>query len=160
MNLLDLVPAKYRFGAQVAAIVLLAISIYATGRHYGAAHVRGQWDAAKVEQLAAAAEAESTYRQREQSLIQQLQKAQYDAAQREAALRAAADAATDAAGSLRHELTTIRGRLSEATAEACRATAGAALELLGTCADEYRSVAAAADGHASDAKTLSDAWPK
>lgn len=159
MNLPSIIPEPYRLVARLALVALVVIAIYATGRHQGAEHVRGQWAEAKVEQLAATAEAERTYRQREQALIQQVQKAQHDAAQRETALRAAADAAAASAGSLRHELTAIRGRLSAATAEACCATASAALELLGTCADEYRSVAAAADGHASDTKTLTDAWP-
>jgi len=160
MTMLSLIPEPYRLLARLAMFALIAIALYATGRHHGAERVRGQWNDAVVKQSLITAETERAYRQREQSMLQQVQKAQYDAAQRETALRAAADAASASAGSLRNDLAAVRGRLSAATAEACRATASASLELLGTCADEYRGVAEAADRHASDTRTLIEAWPQ
>lgn len=160
MTLPDILPAPWGFVSKLVAVALIALSLYAVGRHDGADHVRSQWQAATVKQALTVAEAERTYRQREQAIIQQLQKVQYESIQRETALRAAADAAAASAGGLRHELAAIRGRLSAVTAEACRATASTALELFGACADDYRDMAAAADGHAADVQTLSDSWPK
>lgn len=160
MTLPTLITEPYRLLSRVLAVLLVLLALYATGRHHGAEHVRGQWAQAKAEQLAAQAEAERTARLREQAMIDQLRKAQYEAAERETALRAAAAAAGAAAGSLRNDLAVARSRLSAATAEACRATASTALELLGTCADEYRAVAAAADGHAADVQALTEAWPQ
>ena len=160
MTLPDILPAPWGLVSKLAATALIALSIYAVGRHDGADHVRSQWQAATVKQALTVAEAERAYRQREQAMIQQLQKVQYESVQRETALRVAADAAAASAGGLRHELAAVRGRLSAATADACRATADAALELFGKCADEYRGMAAAAQGHADDVKTMSDSWPK
>lgn len=155
-----ILPAPWALVSKLAAVALVALSLYAVGRHDGADHVRGQWAAEVRQQAGQAAELERTYRQREQAMTNQLQKAQYDADQREKSLRAAADAAAASAGGLRHDLAAARGRLSAATADACRATASTALELLGACADDYRAVAASADGHRSDVQTLTEAWPK
>lgn len=160
MMLPSILPAPWGLVSKIVAIALVALSLYAVGHHDGAEAVRGQWNAATGKQALQVAELERTYRQREQAMNQQLQKAQYEADQREIALRTTADAAAASVGSLRNELTAARSRLSAATTEACRATASAALELLGTCADEYRSVAAAADGHASDVEALTEAWPR
>lgn len=99
-------------------------------------------------------------RERENLMNERLRKAESHAEMRQKEnRRLAADAAANA-DRLRHDLAAARGRLSAATAEACRATAGTALELLGACADDYRDMAAAADGHAADVKTLTEAWPQ
>lgn len=160
MNLLSLIQEPYRLLARLTLVMLLLITLYATGRHQGAEHVRGQWAQATNQQMQQAAAAQRLVNEREQAMLQQIRKAQYDAEQRETALLAASDAAAATARRLRNDLAAARNRLSAATAEACRATASTALELLGTCADEYRAVAAAADGHASDARTLIESWPQ
>ena len=82
-----------------------------------------------------------------------------DAREREKKLAAESAAATRAAVSLRHTVADLKGRLADSSAEACRDTADTSLTLFGECADQYREVAAAADGHASDAALCLAAWP-
>ena len=82
------------------------------------------------------------------------------AEQRAAKNTAAADSARRAADSLRSTLYSFRASLPGLTKPAAAVAADTAAELLGTCADEYRSVAEAADRIASDRQTLIDAWPK
>ena len=69
-------------------------------------------------------------------------------------------AAAVASGGLRDTITDLRGQLSSATVEACRATADAGLRLLGACQERYIGVAAAAKGHQSDVIMFDQAWPK
>lgn len=83
-----------------------------------------------------------------------------DAREREKQLAAESAAATRAAVSLRHTVAGLQQRLSESSAEACRDTAGTLAAVFSECADQYREVAAAADGHASDAALCLAAWPE
>lgn len=68
--------------------------------------------------------------------------------------------------SSRTELDRLRTQLlrtmpgAEATPSACTDRADPARELLATCAAELQDLAGKADRHASDVKTLTDAWPK
>jgi hypothetical protein len=160
MNLPRLIPEPYRLAARLAMIALVVIAIYATGRQHGADHVRGQWDAEKGRTLAAQLVAEQTARAREQSMIQQIRKAENDANDREEKRRAAAAAAADTGTRLQLALNTIRHGLPAASPDACRATADTAIAVFGECAAEAGSLADKAGGHASDVQTLSESWPK
>ena len=160
MNLPSLIPEPYRLVARLAMLALVVIAIYATGRQHGADHVRGQWDAEKGRTLAAQLVAEQTARAREQSMIQQIRKAENDANDREEKRRAAVAAASDAADRLRLAINTIRNGLPAASPDACRSTAGTALAVFGDCAAALGKLAGEADGIASDRQTLIDAWPK
>ena len=108
----------------------------------------------------ASAKAQAAARAAEQSFAQQLQKAHDESAKRETQLRADAAAARRTADGLRGTLYEFRASLPNAPTSALIARADTAAELLGACADEYRSVAEAADRIASDRQTLIDAWPK
>lgn len=81
------------------------------------------------------------------------------ATKRETKLRADAAAALRTIDGLRGTLHEFRASLPNASTAALIARADTAAELLGACADEYRSVAEAADGHAADLRTLVEAWP-
>ena len=73
---------------------------------------------------------------------------------------AAATRARSAADSLRDELAAARTDLSNAT-ESARAKYAAAVEtVLGECSRELAEMGRLADGHANDAKTLIDSWPR
>ena len=160
MTLPHLIPDPWRLASRVLAVVLLLFAVYLFGRHDGAAHVQAKWEADKAAQAGRVAQAERLMRDREILMNERLRKAESHAEMRQKDnARLAADAAATA-DRLRHDLAAARGRLSAATAEACRATASTALELLGTCADDYRDMAAAADGHAADVQTLTEAWPQ
>lgn len=83
-----------------------------------------------------------------------------DAREREKKLAAEAVAAGRTAASLRNTVAGLQQRLSESSAEACRHTASAALAVFSECTARYGEVAAAADGHASDAALCLAAWPE
>lgn len=106
------------------------------------------------------AKAEAAARAQEASFNQRLQDAQNAATKRETKLRADADAARRTVDGLRGTLYNFRASLPNAAPAAVIARADTAAELLGTCADEYRSVAEAADRIASDRQTLIEAWPR
>lgn len=91
---------------------------------------------------------------------QRLTEARNAAAQREQNLRRDGDALRGAFDRLRDQGAAARRDLPAATADAARATAATATELLESCAREYQALARAADGHASDTLTLQESWPK
>lgn len=99
-------------------------------------------------------------RLREQALAKQLQDAQNDAIIREQKINALASALSSATGSLRNTTRDLLGSLPTATAEAARKTAAAFATVFSDCQGKYAGMAEVADRHASDVKTLNDAWPK
>lgn len=160
MNSLNMIPTPYRILAGAVAILLTCLAVFAVGWSHGADSVQSRWDKAKAVQMQAAVAAEQEARAKEQSMSQKLQEAVNAATEREKKLRADYAAAHSAARGLRDTLAAVRGELSSATTDSCRATADAALAVLGECSDRYREVAEAADGHASDVRTLTEAWPE
>ena len=74
-------------------------------------------------------------------------------------LRSDAGRATAAADGLRKQLATANQRIVTASRAAVDEYAATAGELLNSCTAEYRAVAAAADGHANDARLISESWP-
>lgn len=82
-----------------------------------------------------------------------------DARKREADLRRNVAAARTESDGLRDAIYAFRAKLPNATTTTVAVAADTAAELLGACAAEYQDVAAAADGHAADVRTLSSAWP-
>ena len=119
-----------------------------------------QIEGIKAHHAAESAKAQADVRAQELAFNQRLQDAQNAATKRETKLRADAAAARRTADGLRGTLYEFRASLPNAAPATVIARADTAAELLGTCADEYRSVAEAADRIASDRQTLIDAWPK
>lgn len=64
------------------------------------------------------------------------------------------------ADELRDTVSTLREYLASASRDAAAAAAAALGELFVACTAEYRSVGAAAQGHAIDVEKLTRAWPK
>lgn len=145
---------------KVAAVVLALAALAWAANAFLDHEQQIGYDRAKAEYMVKLEAAQEAARAKETQLNQRIQEAQHAAAEREKTLRADADAARTAADGLRDTLGNIRRRLSAAPIDACRATADATLAVLGQCQDQYRAVAEAADGHASDAQTLSEAWPR
>ena len=85
--------------------------------------------------------------------------AQNAAAGRVAALKRDADTVRAAAGGLRDDLDTTR-RAAATTIDACNRHSATVSELLVEAVGVGRELAQACDGHASDVRTLMDAWPK
>lgn len=154
------IPEIYRVLAGFVAMLAIVAGLYLLGRHDGAKDVEADWDKEKLVLAQAAIEADKRARAEEQSMQQKLNEAQNAATERDKALRADYAAVHAAARGLRDTVTALRGQLATASPEASRATADAALAVFGECADRYRAVAEAADGHASDVETLTEAWPE
>ena len=109
----------------------------------------------------AIAEANTKAAQESATLTKKVLDAQNDAKKREIALRADVQSARNALDGLRHaaDLSRAAYRLTGVPANAGADAADAALVLLSRCAERYTDLAAKADAHVSDIKTLTQAWP-
>lgn len=143
----------------IAALLLLGIS-FAIGLMTGRAQIQGKLNLYKLEMADNAVKASEEYRAKERSWNQQLQEANNHANEREIKIRNNLTAATADNKRLRDTINSISGRLPGDTGDARLKAATTGLELLGECADAYIGMAEAADRHANDARTLSEAWPK
>lgn len=85
--------------------------------------------------------------------------AQNAAAGRVAVLKRDADTVRVAAGGLRDDLDATR-RAAASSIDACNYHAATVSELLVEAVGVGRELAQACDGHASDVRTLTEAWPK
>lgn len=97
---------------------------------------------------------------REQELTTQVQEAQANGLKREETIKALAAAVGKSSDSLRNTANAIRLGLPLATVEAARTAADAFAAVFTDCQGRYGELAAKADGHASDVRTLEEAWPK
>lgn len=117
------------------------------------------YDRAVAEYTAKQLEAEKYARATEQRLNKQLEEAQNAATARDKTISASVASAASTSASLRGTLNDLRNGLPDATAAAARATAVALTGVFGDCQDRYRWMAEKADRHASDVRTLKEAWP-
>ena len=97
---------------------------------------------------------------REQELSAQVQEAQANGLKREETIRTLAAAVGKSSDSLRNTTNAIRLGLPHATVEAARTAADAFATVFSECQGRYGELAAKADGHASDVRTLEEAWPQ
>lgn len=97
---------------------------------------------------------------REQELTTQVQEAQANGLKREETIKALAAAVGKSSDSLLNTANAIRLGLPNATVEAARTAADAFAAVFTDCQGRYADVAAKADGHASDVRTLEEAWPQ
>ena len=105
-------------------------------------------------------EAKEAADKREQELSAQVQEAQANGLKREETIKALAAAVGKSSDSLRNTANAIRLGLPHATVEAARTAADAFAAVFSECQGRYGELAAKADGHASDVRTLEEAWPK
>jgi len=89
-----------------------------------------------------------------------VQEAQNAAQKRAQTARLDADRARTELDRLRDQLTSARGGVPGESPAACTQRADAAADVLSQCATAYLDLAAIADRHANDARTLIEAWPK
>lgn len=151
-----MIPGLYTYAA--TAIVAGALA-FGAGWQVQAWRYDAQIEGLKAQHAEATAKAQSDARATEKALSDKLQEAQNNATKRENKLRSDAAAARSTADGLRDTIYSIRADLPSYSQSAAAKTADTAAELLGVCADEYRSVAEAADRIASDTVMLLDAWP-
>jgi len=99
-------------------------------------------------------------RAQESARFKGVQDAQTAAQTRAQAARADADRARTELERLRDQPAASRGGVPGESPSACAVRADASADVLGQCAAAYPDLAAIADRHASDARTLIEAWPK
>ena len=107
------------------------------------------------ERIAIGRAARATIERTSNAVIQ----AQNAAAGRVAVLKRDADTVRAAAGGLRDDLDATR-RAAASSIDACNHHAATVSELLIEAVGAGRELAQACDGHASDVRTLTEAWPK
>lgn len=148
-----------RLWLAIGLAIALAVShgfAYKSGR----AAVRAQWDAEKALQLKQTIELQSQYRQKEQEHAQRLSDAQQAARKRENLLQSQLATLRVSADSLRDDLSTYRSQLPGASCDAVRKHASALNTVFGECSRAIEGLAGKAQGHASDALMLEQAWPR
>lgn len=92
--------------------------------------------------------------------LQRIKDAAIEKAEQRAKQNAAAAVAARAdADSLRAQLDGVPARISRATDSAVREYAHATSVVFAECVRSYQELAAAADGHANDARLMLEAWP-
>ncbi len=138
---------------------VLAFSHFTVYRS-GKATVRAEWDAAKVVQLAALADAEKAARAKEQSLQSKVTEAVNAGAKRTQKANADAAAVRRTADSLRDDLARARADMPGATCESVRKRADTYADVFGRCAAEITELAGRCDRISVDRDTLIQAWPK
>ena len=114
----------------------------------------------KSDQLEAVNDAVREARATESRRFKEAQDAQAAAQARAISARRDADRARTELDRLRDELASTRGGVPGESTAACTQRDDAAADVLGQCAAAYSDLAAIADRHASDARTLIEAWPK
>ena len=142
-----------------AAIVAAALAGWA-GWSVQGWRMGEQIAAMKTAQAEAVNVATREARAQESKRFQGVQDAQTAATARAIAARRDADAARSELDRLRDATRATRGGVPGESATACSARADAASELLAQCGEALQAVARSADGHANDARTLIEAWPK
>lgn len=142
--------------AAVAIFAALSFSVW----HFAAYHENIGYQRAYTEYQASLIKAASAARIAEKSMQERVDTAEKKGAEREKIHKVEIAVLDSTNRRLRNDIADFRKHLPDLAGPACVEAADTAAELFGECADQYRALAEAADGHASDAQTLSDAWPK
>ena len=116
--------------------------------------------ALKTAQAEAVNTATREARAQESARFKGVQDAQAAAQTRAQVARRDADRARSELDRMRDTLSATRGGVPGESTAACTQRADAAADVLGQCATAYLDLAAIADRHANDARTLIEAWPK
>ena len=122
-------------------------------RDIGRAEVQQRWDAQKLLDKQAADRQEAAWKEKYDLAL----KTGVENAQTLLRESAAAHAAAD---SLRSTNASLQQLLSTATAETARKYASAYANVFNDCVGQYQAMGQAAQGHANDARIISDAWPE
>lgn len=152
--------ARYKLLFEIALIGALALGA-AVGVHLfleherdiGRAEVQAKWDHQQELDKEAARAKEAEFATRLNEAIQ-------NGVIRDQTIRTLAAAAGNANVGMRDTLATIRSGVPSASAEALGQSVATLSSVLAKCTGRYIDVAERADRHASDAKTLDEAWPK
>ncbi|MFN9473763.1 hypothetical protein [Acidovorax sp.] len=137
-------------GAALAATAAWQLQDWRLGGQIAALHATQATERARAQQATWAAERATAIR---------YQGALNEARTREAALQRDADRARAESDGLREQAADAARRIASAAPAAVAEYATAVGELFADCSRSYQSLARKADGHAADARALSEAWP-
>ena len=144
-----------------AAAALLGASIAAVGAwQVQSWRYTGQINQIRAAQAEAVNTATREARAQESARFKGVQDAQAAAQTRAQVARRDADRARSELDRMRDTLSATRGGVPGESTAACTQRADAAADVLAQCGAAYQDLAAIADRHASDARTLIEAWPK
>lgn len=160
MKIFDLIPAPYRFAAQIVGTVALGIALMAGYLWLISYHENIGFQRATAACTADKLLAEQAENRREDEYKTQLRKANHDAEERLAALAADIDNLNRQLERVRHDRDAMRARVAELSAEAARRVADVCLEVHGECTDRYSALAKETGRVVSECQTLIDAWPR
>ena len=113
---------------------------------------------AEIIQQAEIAKAKADAAVKEKQWSDQLLKAEQNYNAKIKQIQTDADSATASANSLSKQLKIANERMSTASRETIIEYTNTNSDILENCITEYRAVAKAADGHAADARRLSESW--
>lgn len=156
MNFLSsyLIEIKVALAAAMVVAALAGLQWFRVHeQNIGRDEVTAQWNAVTIK-------AEQAARVKEQAMQSQLQKAINEHQERETALAHDVASTRATADSLRHQLAASRRDLSHATRASVDQYAATLGAVFAECTARYSELAEQAQGIASDAKQLSDAWPR
>lgn len=141
LKLFDLIPGW------VYVLAIAALTMFGGVRHMQANYYRHELTSVRAQTVQATLEAEKQARARENTLRQQVERIATHAMQRQTDRDRELAAAHRANAGLRDTISRLNARPAPAdpVAASYADEAGAARELLGACAQEYRAVAADAD---------------
>lgn len=140
----------------IAAAIVAALCAWAFQANRYAAEIAE----IRLDQAIALGDAIATARAAETTFNRRIEEARNAATVREIALRRDATAARAESDGLRGQLADAARRIAEAPEPAVRDYAATVSKLFGECSRRYTEVADQAAGHASDVRTLIEAWPR
>lgn len=139
--------------AGIGGFHFLEARLIATGHDQGYAKAKAEYSAAALK-AQEKARADTARMQKEKDDAEQRWAARLSGQKRDA------DRLAAERDGLRNDLGATRAKLSTAPVEAVRLYAATATDVFEQCTARYSAVAQAADGHASDALKLLEAWPR
>lgn len=146
--------------AQAMVLAVLLIVAFAAGWWVNAQRTEARISLLKKEHaeqtMRAGASALASYSRMEKTKDEAIKSAQ----DRAGRLQADAGAAAVAADGLRKQLAGVPARIAAASRAAVDEYGATAGELLGACTAEYQWMARQADGHANDARMITESWPR
>jgi hypothetical protein len=152
--------APYKLVAEIAVIGTFAVGavigvhqFLEHERDIGRQEVQARWNEQKAADKLAADKQEKDWREKYDAAINQ-------GSENAKALRTDAAAARVASDRLRDTNQSLQQLLAGASAETARKYATAYQAVFADCVRRYSAMGEAAQGHASDAATLSAAWPQ
>ncbi len=141
-------------------IAIAVLSFVCLGQLAHTNHLAGQLDKAKTAHKLEITEAKATALAKEKLWSEQQLKAEQNAIEKIKAANADAHSADLAANSLSKQLDKAKRNLPSASTKTIIEYVNTGSDVLEECGIEVTRLAKAADGHAIDAKRLSDAWPE